>query len=509
MSASDDDDDAELARARVGKLLRSKWRLDDLLGVGGMAAVYAATHKLGQRAAIKILHPQIAVSKELRARFEQEALAVSKLGHPGTVQVFDVDETDDGAPFMVMELLDGESLGQRAYRLGTIPEEDLLRWIDGVLDVMQKAHDLGIVHRDIKPDNLFITKAGPVKVLDFGIARMRERGGGGVRTRTGAMLGTTPYMAPEQIHAKPVDGRVDLFAIGATMFRILAKRRIHEAETDAELLMKMGSTPAPKIATVAPHVSPRVAQVIDRALAFNRDRRYPDAATMQSDVRQVLAGEDPSFATQAALVTEEPTAPEREAPVEPAVGRGSDRPPPVGTGSAPHGARPSERPRAEGTGQPVVAEPRAPAPRFPALLLLLVATSMLALGAGAAYFTLRDDERRDADGRAEEADREPAQGDEVTSTVPRSASAPASAPTPATSAPSSEPTASTAGSASAAPSQRPEPVAPKATSTSATASGAPTASPSTTGPRPLKRPGGLKPPTRPSAAGAPGPTPTN
>ncbi len=327
MSGSDNED-LEISQARVGTTVREIWKLDSLLGVGGMAAVYSATHKLGHKAAIKILHPQIAVSKELRARFEQEAQAISKLGHPGTVQVFDVDATEDGAPFMVMELLNGESLGQRAYRLGNIAEDDLLRYVDGVLDVMIAAHAAGIVHRDIKPDNLFVTREGQVKVLDFGIARMRESGGGGVRTRTGAMLGTTPYMAPEQIHAKPVDGRVDLFAIGATMFRILTKRRIHEAETDAELLMKMGSTPAPSILLVQPTISPRLAKVVDRALVFDRDRRYPDAVTMQADVRAVLRGEDPPHASAAALVSEERTAPERQLGsrgASPSAGAATDR----------------------------------------------------------------------------------------------------------------------------------------------------------------------------------------
>ena len=136
MSGSDNED-LEISQARVGTTVREIWKLDSLLGVGGMAAVYSATHKLGHKAAIKILHPQIAVSKELRARFEQEAQAISKLGHPGTVQVFDVDATEDGAPFMVMELLNGESLGQRAYRLGNIAEDDLLRYVDGVLDASQ------------------------------------------------------------------------------------------------------------------------------------------------------------------------------------------------------------------------------------------------------------------------------------------------------------------------------------------------------------------------------------
>ena len=244
------DEDLEQAQTRVGRTLRGKWKLDSLIGIGGMAAVYAATHKLGRRDAIKILHPQVAVSKELRARFEQEAHAVIKLGHPGTVQVLDVDVTEEGAPFMVMEFLDGESLGQRAYRLGGLEEHELFGYADKLLEVLVAAHAHGIIHRDIKPDNLFITSGGQLKVLDFGIARMRESSN--VHTRTGAMLGTTPYMAPEQIHAKPIDGRADLYALGATLYRILAKKKIHEADSDAELLMKMGSTPASPLRVAAP-----------------------------------------------------------------------------------------------------------------------------------------------------------------------------------------------------------------------------------------------------------------
>ncbi len=307
------DEDLEQAQTRVGRTLRGKWKLDSLIGIGGMAAVYAATHKLGRRDAIKILHPQVAVSKELRARFEQEAHAVIKLGHPGTVQVLDVDVTEEGAPFMVMEFLDGESLGQRAYRLGGLEEHELFGYADKLLEVLVAAHAHGIIHRDIKPDNLFITSGGQLKVLDFGIARMRESSN--VHTRTGAMLGTTPYMAPEQIHAKPIDGRADLYALGATLYRILAKKKIHEADSDAELLMKMGSTPASPLRVAAPHVSLGAARVVDRALAFDRDQRYPDAATMQIDVRAVLAGHDPPFATLRALSTESPTAPERSSPV--------------------------------------------------------------------------------------------------------------------------------------------------------------------------------------------------
>ncbi|MFO0554692.1 MAG: serine/threonine-protein kinase [Polyangiaceae bacterium] len=281
---------AELERcqARVGTTLLGKWRIDALLGVGGMAAVYAATHKIGRRVAIKILHPQIAVSKELRARFEQEARAVSQLGHEGIVGVFDIDTTEDGSPFLVMDLLEGgESLGQRA-RHRPLTEDELLRWMRSVLEVLEVAHGAGIVHRDIKPDNLFVTRQGTIKVLDFGIARMAQ-GGSNVRTRTGAMLGTTPYMPPEQIAGGNVDGRVDVFAVGATMFRLLAGRHVHQGTTDAELLIKMGTQQAPPLRTVAPQVTPEVAAIVDRALAFDVGARFPTAQAMRAAIENVLA----------------------------------------------------------------------------------------------------------------------------------------------------------------------------------------------------------------------------
>jgi serine/threonine protein kinase len=300
------DEDQERAQARVGAWLKGRWRIDALVGMGGMAAVYAATSATGgARVAVKILHDDVAVSKELRARFEQEARAVASLGHPATVQVSHVDTTDEGAPFMVMELLEGESLGQRAAR-GPLDPAEVLAHVEAALAVLVVAHAVGMVHRDIKPDNLFVTTEGRLKVLDFGIARMRQ-GPSSVRTRTGALLGTTAYMAPEQIHGTDIDGRVDVFAMGSTMFRLLTCKRIHEAETEAALLIKMGTTPAPPVSSVAA-VDPRVALIVDRALCFDKQRRYPDARAMLEDVRAARCGESPPFST-AALARELGSAP--------------------------------------------------------------------------------------------------------------------------------------------------------------------------------------------------------
>jgi serine/threonine-protein kinase len=291
---------------RVGTIVRGKWTLEKLIGVGGMAAVYSAHHKIGRRDALKILHPEVAANAELRARFEQEAHAVNRFRHPGAVEIRDIDVTDEGAPFLVMELLEGEALSVRARSDEAVPHDEVLRLADEALDVLAAAHAEGIVHRDIKPDNLFILRDGRLKVLDFGIARMRMGGPGGPHTRTGAAIGTTSYMSPEQVKGRDVDGRADLFAVGATMFRLLTKRRIHDADSDVELMMKMANEPSPPLASVLPDVAPGLALVVDRALAYDRDRRYPDARTMQADVRAARAGQPPPFATARAEAGELP-----------------------------------------------------------------------------------------------------------------------------------------------------------------------------------------------------------
>ncbi|WP_437319399.1 serine/threonine protein kinase [Sorangium sp. So ce385] len=288
-------DELELQR-RIGTVLCGKWTIERLLGAGGMAAVYVGVHKIGRRGAIKILHPEIARVPELRARFYQEAQAVNRFVHPGAVEIHDIDTAADGCPFLVMELLDGESIAARGRRLGRMDLAELLGMVDGLLDVLDAAHAHGIVHRDIKPDNLFRTRDGRLKVLDFGVARVRQAATDFVHTRTGTTLGTVAYMPPEQVRGDEVDARADVFAVGATMFRLIAKRRIHEAESDTELVVKMATLPAPPLASVAPETPQGVCAIVDRALAFDRNERYPSATVMQQDVRAVFAGQPPPFA---------------------------------------------------------------------------------------------------------------------------------------------------------------------------------------------------------------------
>jgi len=325
-------EDRSLWEARIGSTLRDTWRLESLIGVGGMAAVYVGAQAIGRRDAIKILHPEVARSADLRARFEQEARLLSNFRHPGAVEVLFMGTTDDGAPFIVMELLDGESLSAHAKRIGDMSVDAMLRAVDEVLAVLAAAHEQNIIHRDIKLDNVFVLRNGHVKVLDFGIARIRNSPHA-VQTRMGSMLGTLPYMPPEQIRGGEIDGRADLFAVGVMMFRILTKRRIHEANTDAEMLVKMSTEPAPPLASILPSAPASLCAVVDRALAFRQERRYPDARTMQRDVQALLRGESPPYAMEKLAAGDMPNAliPPAAAPSLMALGEAPTvRPPPPG-----------------------------------------------------------------------------------------------------------------------------------------------------------------------------------
>jgi eukaryotic-like serine/threonine-protein kinase len=283
--------------------------------MGGMAAVYEAHDASGQAAAIKILHPEMGLKREVRERFLREGYVANKIGHPGAVQALEHGDHESEV-FLAMELLRGETLRARVGRHGKLPLEEVLDYADQVLDVLIAAHASGVVHRDLKPDNLFVTHEGRIKVLDFGLARLLDGVPGQHQTRTGVALGTLAYMAPEQALGRraEIDGRVDLFALGATMFRILSGRHVHPAESEAELLMAMASRPAPPLAAVAQGLPEGACVVVDLALAFSRDARYPDARTMQHDVRALRSGARPPYASERFSSREEATRMDAPAP---------------------------------------------------------------------------------------------------------------------------------------------------------------------------------------------------
>jgi serine/threonine-protein kinase len=288
------------ARARIGTTLNGKYRVDRLLGVGGMASVYAATHRNNKRVAVKVLHTELSVLEEVRTRFMREGYVANTVEHPGAVAVLDDDVTEDGtAAFLVMELLEGETLSEASDRLGgKLPARAVLAVAYQVLDVLAAADAKGIVHRDIKPSNLFLTRTGHVKVLDFGVARLREVGSE-LATLSGLALGTPAFMAPEQAMGRSaeVDGLTDLWALGATMFTLASGGPVHPAKTPQEQMVLSATRAARALGSVAPEVPPEVAAIVDRALSFDRAGRWESAAAMRDAVKQVYRAqydEDPS-----------------------------------------------------------------------------------------------------------------------------------------------------------------------------------------------------------------------
>lgn len=281
----------DLVDSRIGKTLNGKWHLDDLIGVGGMAAVYRATHRNGKRVAVKILHPIFPPETKMRERFLREGYMANRVDHPGAVSVIDDDTSEDGDVFLVMELLEGVSVDELLWRFGgRMPYQHVLGMADQLLDVLVSAHAKNVIHRDIKPANLFVTRDRRVKVLDFGLARLNEPTPTMALTASGMVLGTPAYMAPEQAGARwhLLDHRTDLFAVGAVMFRLLSGRSVHEAPTERERHTMAMSKPAPKLATVVSDIPANVALLVDKALEFDRNNRWPDAATMQKAVRNAM-----------------------------------------------------------------------------------------------------------------------------------------------------------------------------------------------------------------------------
>ncbi len=277
------------ANVRVGEVLKDKWRLDALVGVGGMASVYAATHRNKNRVAVKMLHARFSGDESIRTRFLREGYLANTVEHPGAVKVLDDDVAEDGSAFLVMELLDGETIEARWSRKGQRLEPgEVLAIGDKLLDVLAAAHDKGIVHRDIKPENLFLTREGVLKVLDFGIARIFEGSRDKKGTRPGYIMGTPAFMAPEQAlaHWDDVDGRTDVWAAGATMFTLLSGRHVHEAETGNEQLIRSATTPPRSLATLDATLPKPVVELVDRALLFDKTERWPDARAMRDALRK-------------------------------------------------------------------------------------------------------------------------------------------------------------------------------------------------------------------------------
>lgn len=279
-------------RFEVGAVIGGRFRLDALLGHGGMGEVWAATHEITeQRRALKVLKSG-RDSAALRRRFLREARAASRVKHPNVIAIQDVFELDDGAPVMVMDLLEGETLREVLRHRESLSLPEAAELMIPVIEATRAAHECGIVHRDLKPENVFVVagETGPerVRVLDFGIAKLTEPGDGGTMTDTGQLLGTPLYMSPEQLVGETdIDGTTDVWAIGVILYELLTGGRPIEAGHPGRMLkaiMEEGHMP---IDGVLPDLPPDVAAAIERALSEERtDRPSLDelAAALQDHV---------------------------------------------------------------------------------------------------------------------------------------------------------------------------------------------------------------------------------
>jgi len=278
------------ARDRIGKTLCGKYFLDEVLGVGGTAVVFRATHRNGNKVAVKLLHDHLCKSRDITRRFMREAYLANLLEHPGTVRVLDDDADENGVAFLVLELLEGETLEERRVRLGgRLGVDDVLGYMDRLLEVLELAHEKNIVHRDIKPSNIFLTKDGVLKVLDFGIARMLDEQGAATATKTGQTIGTPAFMPPEQALSKPkeIDKQTDIWAVGATMFTLLSGELVHIAESSSEHLVKAATLHARSVARVLPGVPANVETLVARALRFEKKDRWASATEMRRELWRV------------------------------------------------------------------------------------------------------------------------------------------------------------------------------------------------------------------------------
>ncbi len=268
-----------------GAVLGGKYRLVRLLGRGGVGEVYEALHDvIGLRVAVKLIRFEYAGNSELNARFLQEARAAASVGHPGIVQIHDVGTSSDGRTYLVMEYLDGEDMEKVLARQRQLSLGEAAAILVDVLDALGAAHAKGIVHRDMKPENVFLVPGRKgertVKLLDFGIARLADEGEATIRlTRPGAVMGTPYYMSPEQARGEAnVDASVDLYAVGVMLYEALTGRLPYTGSSYNEVLSKVLAEPFPSVRAVRPDVPEEAEQVVQRATARLPADRYPDAA---------------------------------------------------------------------------------------------------------------------------------------------------------------------------------------------------------------------------------------
>ena len=278
---------------QIGAVIEGRYVIRGFVGEGGMARVYLAEDtRSGERVALKILRREQAGNRVSRERFLREIDVAATLVHPNIARILDAGERSDRAPFLVLEYLTGEPLGEVLERERVFPEPYALELTREAASALAAAHRAGIVHRDVKPDNLFLTIDGKLKVVDFGFAKLKE----GSVTATGMTVGTVPYMAPEQALADPVDGRTDVYGLGVTMFHMLTGTLPFDDESDSRLVAQHLFAPPPLPSSRRPGLDPRLDRVVLTAMRKRPDNRYPTMDVLLEDVERILGQREGALA---------------------------------------------------------------------------------------------------------------------------------------------------------------------------------------------------------------------
>lgn len=277
-----------------GDVVGDRYRVVRRIGIGGMGAVYEARHVETQRAvAIKVLLPHLTEDERLAFRFGQEARISASIGHRGIVEVYDlgIDERR-GEMFIVMELLEGIELESRLEREGALPVDEVIRIGVELADAVAAAHEHGFVHRDLKPQNVFLANTDQgleiIKVLDFGLAKLLDgQGDDTCLTRTGEFFGTPLFMSPEQLrNAKDIDGRTDVYSIGVILYQALTGVHPFDAVNLTMLILKVATTSPKPLGELRPEIPHEVSQVVERAMSKERDQRFQSAAELRDALKE-------------------------------------------------------------------------------------------------------------------------------------------------------------------------------------------------------------------------------
>jgi hypothetical protein len=268
------------------------YRVLELLGRGGMGEVYAADDlRLRRKVALKVLPPAMAASAERRRRFEREAQAIAALNHPGIVTIHSVEHVD-GIAFLTMELVEGKTLAE-SVPAGGLSLQEFMRIAIPLADAVNAAHERGIMHRDLKPGNVMVTRDGRVKVLDFGLAKLTERSAytqegtapvGAVTTTAGQIVGTVSYMAPEQAEGKPSDHRVDIFALGVMLYELAVGVRPFAGDTTVSILTSVMRDTPRSVTDLRSDLPAALDAILQRCVEKDPERRYGSAAELRKDL---------------------------------------------------------------------------------------------------------------------------------------------------------------------------------------------------------------------------------